>query len=243
LPVSNGMSDIPLTGGSVDSGSDRASGARVRHVFYLHGFASSPRSQKAAYFDERLRAHGLTLHCPDFNEPDFASLTLTRMLGQLGSGIERLDDGPVDIIGSSLGAVVAIHLAASMPERVRRLVLLAPALGFMTTGQAFLGEEGLALWRSRGAVDVFHFGYGERRLLKYAFYEDSLNYDAFAAEVRQPVLIAQGVRDEAVDCRVVKDYAATRRNVTLLLLDDGHQLIASLPRIWERVAPFLELTA
>lgn len=237
----NGMSDIPLKGRSVDAGS-RSSGARVRHAFYLHGFASSPRSQKAAYFDERLRAHGVTLHCPDLNDPEFASLTLTRMLGQLGSAIDGLDDGPVDLIGSSLGAVVAIHLAASMPEKIGRLVLLAPALGFMTTGQAFLGEERLALWRSRGAIDVFHFGYGERRLLNYSFYADSLNYDACTADVRQPVFVAQGMQDEAVDYRVVRDYAATRQNVTLMLLDDGHQLVRSLPRIWERVAQFLELS-
>lgn len=241
MPMPNGMSDIPLKGRSVDAGS-RSSGARVRHVFYLHGFASSPRSQKAAYFDERLRAHGVTLHCPDLNEPEFASLTLTRMLGQLGSAIEGLDDGPVDLLGSSLGAVVAIHLAASMPEKIGRLVLLAPALGFMTTGQAFLGEERLALWRSRGAIDVFHFGYGERRLLNYSFYADSLNYDACTADVRQPVFVAQGLQDEAVDYRVVRDYAATRQNVTLMLLDDGHQLVRSLPRIWERVAQFLELS-
>jgi uncharacterized protein len=243
LSVPNGMSGTPLSGRSADAGSDRAPGAHARHVFYLHGFASSPRSQKAAYFDERLRAHGVTLHCPDFNEPDFATLTLTRMLDQLGSAIEALDERPVDIIGSSLGAVVAIHLAERMPDRIRRLVLLAPALGFMRTGQAFLGDERLALWRSRGAIDVFHFGYGERRLLNYSFYEDSLNYDAVAADVRQPVFIAQGLLDEAVDYRVVRDYAATRSNVTLLLLDDGHQLVPSLPTIWERIALFLELTA
>jgi uncharacterized protein len=242
LSMPNGMPVIPLTGRAVEAG-PRPSGASVRHVFYLHGFASSPRSHKAAYFDEHLRAHGVTLHCPDFNEPDFASLTLTRMLGQVGSAIDGLDAGPVALIGSSLGAVVAIHLAERMPDKIQRLVLLAPALGFMTAGQAFLGEERLALWRSRGSIDVFHFGYGENRPLNYSFYEDSLTYDAFAADVRQPVLIAQGVRDEAVDYRMVSDYAAKRQNVSLMLLDDGHQLVASLPKIWERVARFLELTA
>ena len=53
------------------------------HVFYLHGFASSPASTKAARFAERLRARGLTVHCPDLNEPDFSTLTVTRMLEQV----------------------------------------------------------------------------------------------------------------------------------------------------------------
>ena len=52
-------------------------------IFYLHGFASSPTSTKAAYLTERFRRHGVALRCPDFNQPDFATLTLTRMLGQL----------------------------------------------------------------------------------------------------------------------------------------------------------------
>jgi predicted esterase YcpF (UPF0227 family) len=52
-------------------------------IFYLHGFASSPGSTKIRYFSERLREHGVTLVCPDFNEPDFKTLTMTRMLDQL----------------------------------------------------------------------------------------------------------------------------------------------------------------
>ncbi len=38
-----------------------------------------------------------------------------------------------------------------------------------------------------------------------------------------------------------KQFANARPNVTLSLLDDDHQLIASLPRMWNDVAPFLGL--
>ena len=40
-------------------------------VFYLHGFASSAESTKAAYFGERFAALHVPFRCPDFNEPDF----------------------------------------------------------------------------------------------------------------------------------------------------------------------------
>jgi hypothetical protein len=40
---------------------------------------------------------------------------------------------------------------------------------------------------------------------------------------------------------MVEQYAATRPGVTLRLLDDDHQLIASLPRMWDETAAFLEL--
>jgi hypothetical protein len=60
------------------------------NVFYLHGFASGAKSTKGAYFADRLREHGLTLRCPDFNVPDFASLTLTRMLDRLESELAKI---------------------------------------------------------------------------------------------------------------------------------------------------------
>ena len=60
-------------------------------------------------------------------------------------------------------------------------------------------------------------------------------------DARQPTLIFQGLRDESVDYRDVEHYAATRSNVTLVLIDDDHQLMASLPRIWSDMAEFLGL--
>ncbi len=212
------------------------------HVFYLHGFASSAQSKKAAYLAERLRPHGITLTCPDFNEPDFASLTITRMLDRLAADIATLDAQPVVLIGSSLGAVVAIHTAARMPDRLDRLVLLAPAVMFPRDAHKVLGAAAVARWQATGTLDVFHYAYGGTRPLNYRFYEDGLRYDAFAADVRQPTLVFQGLRDEAVDPRAVERFASTRANVRLTLVDDDHQLMASLPRIWTDIAAFLGLT-
>ncbi len=72
------------------------------HFFYLHGFASSPDSGKARFFRDRLAERGIALAAPDFNGPDFDSLTVTRMLGQLDAAIDRAPAGPVALIGSSL---------------------------------------------------------------------------------------------------------------------------------------------
>jgi hypothetical protein len=44
-----------------------------------------------------------------------------------------------------------------------------------------------------------------------------------------------------VDYRTVEHFASHRSNVTLSLLDDDHQLIASLPRMWDDVEAFLGL--
>jgi hypothetical protein len=210
------------------------------HVVYLHGFASSARSTKAAWFAERFRGHDVAFDCPDFNEPEFATLTLTRMIDQLGRHLARVE-GPLALIGSSLGGTLAVLAAAPFKTKVDRIVLLAPAVMFAKSGHHLLPPERVDEWRARGALPFFHYAYGEERLLSYSFYEDSLRHDAFDAVVTQPTLIFQGLRDASVDYRTVEAFARTRPNVTLSLLDDDHQLIASLPRIWDGVADFLGL--
>ena len=57
--------------------------ARVGHVIYLHGFASSPASGKAQRFRRELEGIGVRVACPDLNEPNFETLTVTRMLAQV----------------------------------------------------------------------------------------------------------------------------------------------------------------
>jgi pimeloyl-ACP methyl ester carboxylesterase len=211
-----------------------------QHVFYLHGFASSPRSTKVGYFSDRLREHGVDVRCPDFNLPEFSTLTLTRMLDQLGGELAALD-GPATLFGSSLGGTLAILAAARMPTQVDRLVLMAPAVMFAKPGHHLLPPERIEEWRRRGSLPFFHYADNAERELNFAFYEDSLQHDAFHATIRQPTLIFQGLRDASVDYRTVEAFARTRANVTLSLLDDDHQLIASLPRMWNDVRAFLSL--
>ena len=212
-------------------------------AFYLHGFASSPRSTKVAYFTERLARHGVTVHCPDFNLPDFQTLTMTRMLDQVQEHLATLDGPatPVTLFGSSLGGTLAVLAAARWPDRIDRLVLLAPAVMFAKPGHHLLPPGRIEEWRRRSALPFFHHASDAERLLDYGFYEDSLRYDAFGESIPQPTMIFQGLHDASVDRRTVEAFARGRANVTLSLLDDDHQLIKSLPKIWDDVAPFLGL--
>jgi len=219
-----------------------APAVKPRHVFYLHGFASSPKSTKVGYFTERLLEHGIVVRSPDFNQPDFTTMTLTRMLDRLGGELAALGGEPATLIGSSLGGTLAILAAARFRPQVERLVLLAPAVMFAKPGHHLLPPERIEEWQRRGALPFFHYAAGAERDLNFAFYEDSLRHDAFNTAFDQPAMIFQGLQDASVDSRTVEAFARTRPNVTLALLEDDHQLIASLPRIWNDVQPFLGLT-
>lgn len=219
----------------------------MRHLVYLHGFASSPQSSKARFLADRFRAHDLTLHCPDLNQPDFSTLTTTRMIDRVNDELRNLKDGPVVLMGSSLGAFVALHLAEQLMVRgvsthpVERLIFLAPAFDFGRAGMNDLGEDGLASWQENGWLDVPHYAYGETRPVHYELYADAARYDSFSVHSTSPTLILHGRHDEVIDTATVEIFAAPRPHVRLVMVDDGHQLSGSLDRVWSETASFLNL--
>lgn len=209
------------------------------HVLYLHGFASSAKSTKAGFFAAKLRGRGIDLHTPDFNEPDFSTLTITRMIEQSVRAIGALSDGPVVLIGSSLGAFVAVQtavrLAGSTSHPVVRMILLAPALDFSGNRMRDLGDRGLDEWKSTGQLNVFHYAYGRLVPVHYELYTDACGYDCVNTVLTMPIQIFQGRQDTAVDPRSVEEWSRSRPNVELHLLDDDHQLTSSLEYIWRSV--------
>ena len=220
----------------------------MQHLLYLHGLGSSPHSSKAQLLARRLSAHGLTLRCPDLNEPDFSTLTTSRMISQVADELRALPPAPTALIGSSLGAFVALHLVeraasgaiATLP--IQQLVLLAPALDF---GQgepgAAYGSDARARWRESGWIEMMHHAFGEMRRVHYELYADATQYDSFATRAAIPTLVFQGCHDEVVDPAMVERFATPRPHVRLVMLNDGHQLKESIDRVWTETASFLGL--
>ncbi len=66
----------------------------------------------------------------------------------------------------------------------------------------------------------------------YTLYEDARQYDTMTAPVEHPTLVFQGRHDASVSPQVVEQWASARHMVELHLLDDDHQLLGSLDRIW-----------
>ena len=215
---------------------------RIGHVVYLHGFASSPASSKAQRFRRELDSRRVGFSCPDLNEPAFETLTVTRMLEQTRGAIEAARAGPVALVGSSLGAFVAVHAAAAdAGRRVDRLILLAPAFDFGGNRLRQLGEHGIDEWRRRGSLRVMHHALGAEREVGFELYADAAHYDAFTLNLELPMLAFQGRLDTVVSPAMVVEWASARPNVDLRLVDDDHQMSASVDEIWQASEEFLRL--
>ena len=165
------------------------------------------------------------------------------MIGQVCDRIAERADDTVVLIGSSLGGFVAVNAALKCPGRIDRMILLAPALDFGGNRMRTLGDRGLEEWRQSNRLDVFHHGFGRVMPVHYELYADARRYDAMNARLEIPVQVFQGRRDDAVDPVTVERWATARpETVELHLLDDDHQLHASLDAIWVEVARFVGLS-
>jgi len=210
----------------------------MSRILYLHGFASGPSSKKARFFRERFAERGVTLEIPDLAEGNFGNLTLT---GQLRV-IERLSRGePVTLIGSSMGGYLAALLAARHTE-VDRLILMAPAFCFLKRWTEMRGPSELEAWRSKGFIDIFHYGAGRPVPLGYQLIEDAAQYEDYP-DVSQPVLIFHGKHDTSVPCEYSVKFAELHPQAELRLLDSDHELLDALDLMWTETSRFLSYSA
>ncbi len=201
---------------------------------YLHGFASGPRSKKGIAFAEHHVTRGVAIECLDLRVPSFEHLRLSAMLevvtAAIGGERER-----VVLIGSSLGGLTAARVAERDP-RVTALILLAPAFQLLARWSA---QPGWDDWQRTGWRDVIDHTTGKPARVDFAFTEDVATIDVGFPDVRVPTLILHGVHDEAVPVAHSRRFAEGRPHVRLVELDDGHELIASLPRLLAESDAFL----
>jgi pimeloyl-ACP methyl ester carboxylesterase len=199
-------------------------------LIYLHGFASGPQSSKAQFFRRRFEELGLAMQIPDLSEGNFEGLTIT---GQLRV-IERMAvDDNVFLIGSSMGGYLAALYAARHPQ-MKKLVLLAPAFGFARRWPMMLGEEKVAEWRLTGWLPVYHYGDKMERRVNYALLEDAEKYEDYPA-ISQPALLFHGRQDDVVPVEYSQEFASRHPQVTLRVMESGHELTDVVEEMWEEV--------
>lgn len=206
-------------------------------ILYLHGFASGPGSAKARAIAERFGRLGVRLVVPDLTPgaDGFERSTPSSMLAIAEAALDSAEP-PHAIIGSSLGGWLAA-LAASRSPRIERLVLMAPAFRLAERWLDRLPAADLARWKREG-LEVDHHASGRRRRIGWGFMEDALRWPAFP-EVTAAALCFAGTRDDIVPAADVERWVGRTPSARLVVLEDGHELVASVDRIFDEARSFL----
>lgn len=170
---------------------------------------------------------------------DWRAATIGRWREDLLAVIDALTEGPVVLVGSSMGGWVSTLAALARPQRLSALVLAAPAPDFAhalmwprlpdEARQAILRD---GVWTDRSAFD------GPCELTR-DFFDEARAWTLLdgAVEIAAPVRILQGARDEDVPWRhaLALAEAITGQDVVFTLVKDGdHRL--SRPQDLARLA-------
>jgi pimeloyl-ACP methyl ester carboxylesterase len=213
-------------------------------VLWLGGFGSDMAGTKAEALAAWAEREGRDFLRFDYSghgqsPGDFRDGTITRWRQDGMDVLERLTEGPVVLVGSSMGGWIACLIALARPERVKALVLAAPAADFTDK----------LIWPSlspaqRAEVEtagewVRPSPYGEAGMpITRALIEDGARWSILEGPVgiAAPVRVLQGGLDEDVPWRHALELfqALESRDAVFSLIKDGdHRL--SRPQDLERL--------
>lgn len=207
-------------------------------VVYLHGFASSGQGTKAQYFRRKFESGPqIKFEAFEFNPTprDFEYMTITGLINRLRQYLLDYHHNKIYFIGSSLGALVALHYAHRFAG-IERMLLLAPALTHVTGKYTEAERE---QWRTKGEISIAHYAFEQEVPLRYDYHLDGGNYLEPVAPAA-PVLIIHGRNDEVVPIEDSRRYVADYPDQTQLVeIDSDHRLNDQLDIVWDHVRLFL----
>lgn len=199
---------------------------------FLHGLGSARIGEKS----ESLREHALTrnrsflrfdMRGHGESSGELGEVAVTALISDTIRVLEDL--GSSILIGSSLGGLVATHVAAARPDLVNRLALLAPAFGLMPTLRQRLDQDGRM---KIGETIDFHV---EADVLADA---EQLDERTLSARLKVPTLLVHGTKDEVIPQVVSELFFAqmTYEHKQLWIVPGGdHRLNTVAQQIWQRI--------
>jgi len=222
-------------------------------LVWLGGFKSDMTGTKAQALSQWAR--GVHRHFLRFDyfahgasSGDFAKGTIGRWLDDALCAIDELSEGPLVLIGSSMGGWIALLAALARPERVKALVLIAPAADFTEAlmWEQF-NEDARAALRRDGVYRAPSAQGEEPYEITMGLIEEGRQHLLLGGVIdfAGPVRILQGMQDESVPwqhaMRLVERLAAG--DVTVNLAKVGDHRLSTDDDIARLVAAVAEVLA
>lgn len=153
----------------------------------------------------------------------------------LGRWLDAAGLEQVDLVGHSLGALLAAQLAGRRADTVRRLALVCPA--GIPSRRSLVGSARplLATLRSGPpallvAVTIDGLRAGPASLFRGGLYEIGLDLRPELRRLEAPTLLVWGEHDTLVPARLASEWLACVPHARSILIDAGHVPMFDAPR-------------
>lgn len=214
----------------------RLAGAQPGGIF-LHGFRSHCDGEKARALARHAAARKRSWlrynqrYCAQSND-EFAHFTLSQAINDAVALLDHFRQ-PSVLVGSSLGAVIALQAAQRRSKWVSGLLLLAPAVRFVERHFSSLPDDEIRQWREHGARTFPDDYSGGVFALEYAFFADAMGYRALGPwKFDCPVSILHGQRDELLPVDDSLELRAMIHSPSIdldIIADGDHRLTDAIP--------------
>jgi pimeloyl-ACP methyl ester carboxylesterase len=221
-------------------------------VVWLSGYRSDMAGTKAEALADWAKAKGRGYLRFDYfghgeSSGDFVKGTITRWREDALAVIDEMTEGPLVLVGSSMGGWIACLAAMARPERTAAMTLIAPAPDFTTKLMPTrFPPEALAALRDAG-VWMQPSEYGDPNPITLALLEDGARWSILDAPVpiTAPVRILQGGEDPDVPWRHALELAQAIKSadVVFSLIKDGDHRLSRDQDIVRLVATVDELAS
>jgi pimeloyl-ACP methyl ester carboxylesterase len=184
-------------------------------IVFLPGYMSDMEGGKASALDAWAEAEGRAMLRFDYggcgaSEGDFEAQSLADWRDDALAAIDSVE-GPVLLVGSSMGGWLMLLAALARPERVAGLVGIAPAPDF--TGWGFSDEQKRTILEAGRLEEPSPYG-DQPTVTTRAFWESGETLKLLDREIALscPVRLLHGLEDADVPWRISLDLLARLRS-------------------------------
>lgn len=214
---------------------------------FIHGFRSHHRGNKAAAVARFAAERGLGCLRLDLighgdSDGEFSAFRISEAVRDMHDAIAALSPSSAVLIGSNLGALVALRLAQTGTVPVKGMLCIAPACHFISRNPASRDAALQRQLQRQGYIEVFD-PYGQQPYrIAQAMIDDALAAEPAPGPIALPipVRLVHGTEDASVGHAESEDLHRRIPGSTLRLIEGGdHRLNGHLPLILDELEALL----
>jgi len=196
-------------------------------VLFCHGFGDNKTKRKIVRLAKILEKNKIATFRFDFegcgdSEGDFLKATIQKEIEDLNSAFQYIKKTKnvylkkIAFAGHSLGAVVCALFLVRNKVDAKTIAMWAPPFNQKALMKYWADSKQMKKWKSQGYL----YREGKEKIIGLDYLKENIDkdYSEILKEIKIPILIIHGEKDETVPVKFSKKLAKNYKNIKLILL-------------------------